>query len=133
MSTYSPSDFIGQGVTFPIQLDANGTCKTQSGWELIKSSLSILFAFHVGTRFMLGEFGGNLENLLEEPNSPTLENMAKAILIQQVEQWEKRVKVSEVILYPLLPSGYEIHLKLQIVNTETEELFIWPHYKNLIY
>ncbi len=133
MATYQTSDFIGVGLAFPLKLDANGTAQLITGWELIKSSLSILLAYQVGTRFMLGEYGSCLDNLLEEPNNPLLESLAKAIITQQVEQWEKRVKVSEVILIPTLPSGFDLHLKLQIVNTEQEELFIWPHYQTIIY
>lgn len=125
-------DFIGSGITFPIQLQ-NGKAVVDSGFNLIRASIKTILSFQVGTRFFLAEFGSRIEELLEEPNDEILRNLINTFVIDAVTKWEKRVSTISTSIDSISDEQINIQIIYQILNSNTVDNFIYPFYKNIIY
>lgn len=125
-------NFIGSGLTFPIQLE-NGKGKLFTGFELVRSSLRMILAWPYGHRFLLGEFGSRIEELLEEPNDEILKNILETFIIDAISDWEKRVEVISVDIQDKTATELTVNLTYRIVNTQSVDNFIFPFYRQIIY
>lgn len=119
-------DYIGKGIVFPITL-VNGKPQIEMGKELIKGSIRNILAFSIGTRFMLGEFGTRVEDLLEEPNTESLGDFINYILTEALDKWEKRIEVQSIEVSSTMTSCL-IQINYYIINAKTEDFLIWPFY-----
>jgi Bacteriophage baseplate protein W len=125
-------NFIGNGLIFPIAL-TNGKPPISTGFDLIRASITNILSFHLGNRFFLGEFGSQLDDLIEEPNDEVLQNTIKTFVVGAITTWEKRVKNISI---ELISNGVEqlsLSITYQVVNTNTTDNFIFPFYKEIIY
>ncbi len=128
------SKFIGSGLIFPIQLDNTGKAIIGSGGPLIISSISIILGTAMGTRYMLGEFGANMERLLQEPDDEVLKSLVKHYVKDAVTKWEKRVKVLDVTLNDKPDEGIILlNVTYQIIGTKLIDTFTFPYYSQIIY
>lgn len=125
-------DFIGKGLTFPIQL-VNGRPPIDSGFTLVRASIRTILAYQIGTRFFLAEFGSRMQDLLEEPNDEILENLINTFIIGAVTTWEKRVAQISSSIDHVDDRTIFVSITYQIQNTNTPDNFIWPFYKSLIH
>lgn len=124
-------DFIGKGITFPIVLE-NGKPKVESGFQLIRSSIAMILTWPYGTRFFLGEFGSRLEELLEEPNDEILKNLINVFVVDAINDWEKRVELLSVTILDIDYKTIHIGLRYKIINTQLQDNYIFPFYRQII-
>ncbi len=117
---------IGKGLTFPLVLE-NGKPPVISGPELIESSIRMIIQWKISERFFLGEFGSNLEGLLEEPNDTNLDNLLTHILPSAIKTWEPRVTISRIEFTREEAITY-LHLEYTIANTTQAYQFVYPLY-----
>lgn len=125
--------FIGKGLTFPIVLTSDGRPPIDGGITLIESSLRGIMSWALGTRFMLGEYGGILEKLLQEANSLTQQSLVKHFTSELISTWEKRVDELDASLISRGEGVLYIQLRYRIKNTKISGSFIFPYYSQLIY
>lgn len=125
-------DFIGNGLTFPIQL-TKGRGNLYSGFELIRSSIRNILAFKYGSRFFLAEFGSRLNDLMEEPNDEVLKNLILTFVIDAVTKWEKRVDQISATVDRTDTQSIDIRIIYKIKNSQTVDNFIYPFYRQIIY
>lgn len=125
-------DFIGKGLTFPINV-VNGRAPLESGFELIRSSIRVILAWAYGNRYFLGEFGSKLDELLEEPNDQILYNLINTFVIDAIEEWEKRIELRDVVIENSTQTKIEVRLYYKIINTQKEDNFVFPFYRQIIY
>lgn len=126
-------NFIGGGITLPIKL-VNGKPPIESGFDLIRASIRMILSWEFGTRFFLNEFGSELNSLLEEPNDHVLENLISTFVTDAVTRWENRVQLLDVqVQREESISKISITLTYRIVNTQREDTFVFPFYRNIIY
>lgn len=126
-------NFIGNGLIFPIQL-SKGKPILVSGFPLIEASIRTILSFTIGNRFMLGEFGSLLEELIEEPNDEILENLINTYVIDAVKQWEQRVvQISVQLINDRDTGSINLSITYQVVNSSSPQNFIYPFYTNIIY
>lgn len=125
-------DFIGSGIIFPIQLQ-NGRAVIQSGFELIRASIKTIVQWPEGQRFMLAEFGSRIERLLEEPNDETLKQIIYTFIVDPINQWEKRIALTSATITDVSSEKVNISLRYRILNSQTEDSFIFPFYRQIIY
>lgn len=125
-------NFIGKGLVFPISL-VNGKPPISGGKELIESSLRDILAWVLGTRYFLGEYGGKMEYLLQEPDNGVSAALMRYYSAGLIKQWEKRV--SNVGLKIVKRGEGVMHIKLEyrITNTQITGSFIYPYYSQLIF
>jgi phage baseplate assembly protein W len=125
-------DFIGSGISFPIQLN-NGKVVVSSGFELIRSSILMILGWPVGTRFYLSEFGSKLEDLLEEPNDDILKQIIYTFVVDPITVWEKRITLVDVSLEDVTQTKLNLRMTYRILNSQTTDTFVFPFYRNIVY
>lgn len=126
-------DFIGNGLTFPIQL-VKGRANIDTGFNLIRASIKTILAFTIGTRYFLGEFGSRLEELLEEPNDEILHNLINTFVVDAVTTWEKRISTISTSIDSIDQKGIvNVKITYQVINSNTTDNFIYPFYTQIIY
>lgn len=125
-------DFIGQGLTFPINLQ-NGKPSIDSGFNLIRASIRNILAFEYGTRYFLAEFGSRLNELLEEPNDEILWNTINTFIVDAITTWEKRVSTISTQIVSSSPEKVEVSILYRVNNSQTVDNFIYPFYRQIIY
>ena len=126
------ANFIGKGITFPIKLD-KGKPPIEGGKKLVEASLRDILAWVLGTRFFLGEYGGKLEYLLQEPDTAVSAALLRYYSVALINTWEKRVENIKVRIVRREPGKMLIRLEYKISNTQISGAFIYPYYSQLIY
>lgn len=127
------NNFIGKGLTFPIELNSSGRPDIKGGVDLLKSAITDILSWTVGTRFMLGEYGTRLEQLLQEPNDLVTQSLVKHFTVEVISKWEKRLEVLEVKTINQTDYLLHIYIKYKVKNTKEEGSFIFPYYSQLIH
>lgn len=122
--------FIGQGIVFPLVL-SNGKTPIVSGFELIRSSIRMILGWPNGTRYYLAEFGSRLEELLEEPNDEVLKAVVRTFVIDAITDWEKRIYLVSSEIVNVTPTRVDIQLTYRVVNSQTEDTYIFPFYRKI--
>lgn len=122
----SPSTLIGSGIIFPLNINDQGKPNLDTGWPLLKSSINNILAFIIGTRYFLGEFGANPEDLLEEPNDEISQVVLEHRLNSQLPYWDQRIVVNFIQVDR--PSDTEVNLIISIglKDTDLSEIFVVP-------
>lgn len=123
-------NFIGSGLTFPIEL-TNGRGVIKTGFDLIRSSIKVIVGWPEGRRFFLAEFGSRLERLVEEPNDDILKQIIYTFIVDPINFWEKRIALIDATIADVDDTRIEIHLRYRILNSQTEDSFIFPFYRKI--
>ena len=127
------NNYLGSGITFPIQLNSNGGTDFIQANALIRSSILAILSWPMRTRFFTGSFGCRLWELVEEPNDDITNSLAVTFITEALERWEKRISILDVTLNRVSFDRIDIQIRYLINNTRTEESFIYPFYKELNY
>lgn len=123
--------FIGSGIIFPIKLNNQGRPDWVNNIDLIKSSIAMIVNWPKYTRFFNENFGARLDELIEEPNDSITRSLARSFLKDALERDEKRIIVSDVIITGYNQEKVMISVKFSIRNSDIEDTFIFPYYKNI--
>lgn len=90
------TQYIGSGMLYPIQITKNKEGKT--GWypvsgdpDLIVENLQSIFSYQLGQRFRQEEFGTQIWNYLEEPNTTIQAFMIDKGIREALSNWEDRL------------------------------------------
>lgn len=89
-----------RGLVIPIAKWSGGYFSTRTTKDLIKSSIRMILLTRLGERVMLPEFGSRLHELVFEPMSDVLAQLAKAYVIEAIQRWEPRVILQKVTIVP---------------------------------
>ncbi len=123
--------FIGQGLTFPINLNVSGRPDIKGGKELLESSMRAIMCWTLGTRYFLGEWGGKLEKLIQEPNDLVTQALVKHYVIDVISTWEKRLEILDSNLIARSDYRLDIQVIYRVKNTKITDSFIFPYYSQL--
>ena len=100
MNDLNPPSYIGQGLTFPMRVDANGSIALSSGHHDIEKAMRVILSTAIGERPMRPAFGCGIWDLLFEPiNANTLGLMEDAVR-EAMSRWEPRADVTAVEVGP---------------------------------
>lgn len=121
---------LGQGLSFPIQVNDKGGISLTSGIDLLRCSIKIIISWVLGTKLMNGQFGSNLLLLIEEPNDDILQHQVDYAITNAIELWETRVNLLDTTINQT-DDGINISLSYQIVGTNIVDSFIYPYYKTV--
>ena len=125
-------NFIGRGITFPFNL-VHGRIPIETGFELLKASIINILTWQYGTRFMLNQFGAELDELLEEPNDMVLQTVIEHFVVEAISTWERRVDIVEVKMMRPRPEALHLYLTCRVKNSKDEFSFVFPFYEKIIY
>lgn len=126
------TQFTGSGITFPFVV-SNGKVPIESDLKLIRSSIKAILGWNDKTRFFLHEYICPLSKLLEEPNDSIVANLASIFIRDSLERFEKRIQIINIEQHSVSSEKLEMNLRYIIKNTQTEDSFIYPFYRKIIY
>ena len=127
--------FIGSGIVFPIELTSDGRPPIISDIRLINQSIMTILNWPYAHRYFNERFGCRVFELLEEPNDDIAKTLLSHFITESLNIWEKRIKINNNGISILRFDNIKVEIKLKyMVNaTKSEETFIFPFYKEIIY
>lgn len=103
MSTQDPSplagtdpSFVGQGFSWPLEVDHRGAIRLAHGPEDIDRSIRVVLLTAPGERVMRPQFGCRIWDLMFEPVTPNLLGLIAEAVRDALAQWEPRIEVEDV-------------------------------------
>lgn len=124
------SDFIGQGLRFPMAVDHTGAIAWSSGPDAIDRSIRVILSTAKGERPMRPAFGCAIWDLLFAPvNDNSLGLMAQAAR-DALGQWEPRADVEAVRVTPDVvdASLVLIAVDYRVKATNDRRNLVYPFY-----
>lgn len=130
MRELSPPSYIGQGLSFPMRVDANGSIALSSGYQDIEKAMRVILSTAIGERPMRPAFGCAIWDLLFEPiNANTIGLMEDAVR-EAMSRWEPRADIDGVTVTPD-PAGrgsVTIDIAYTVRSTNDRRNLVHPFY-----
>lgn len=129
------ADFLGKGLRFPFAFQrrsggAQVSTITSMDHAHIHESILQILDTRPGERFMNPEFGSHVRDLVFEPNGSVLRGLLRHYIIDDVEQWEKRVVVTDVSFdessEAVDSNTLYIRISYRLIDTQVEGNLVWP-------
>lgn len=105
------SNFYGQGLALPVQIDPSGAVAWSAGEDNIRQSIRIILGTQFGERVMRPTFGCNLKSLAFAPNNQQTAALARQHVLDGLQKWEPRIIVNSV---SVTNSGQDARLLIDI-------------------
>ena len=100
----------------------DGDINDMEGIEAIKNSLTNIFKTIPLSRRMLPTFASGLFHLLFEPIDDTTAKSIGRVLLDNIEEWETRIQVKNLNVYPNEDDNrYDITLSFIVINEGSSE------------
>lgn len=125
------TNFVGNGIIFPIEINKSGAPVISTGFKLVNSSIKIILGWPLGSRIFLSGFGSILDSLLEEPNDDLLRGLAEYFIFESLTLWEKRIEVTDVVVTREEPQKLFAQISYRLKGTDLEETMVYPFYNNI--
>ena len=90
------TDFIGQGVAYPLRFDERGRLSLVGGSANVERAIALIIGTAYGERPMRPEFGCGIHSLVFETPSPELSTQIQAQVTASLKRWEPRIDVVTV-------------------------------------
>jgi len=122
--------FLGTGWSFPPEFSkVSKGVKMISDEEDIKNSLEVLLSTRIGERIMQPGYGCNLDEMMFEPLTISLQTYIKDIVFTAIYYYEPRINPEEVKLTSTGKDGLilvEVSYMIRSVNTRHN--IVYPFY-----
>ena len=124
-------EFIGQGLNWPLQLNAQGGVAMAQGQMEIEQSIRIILETIPGERVMRPEFGCRVWELMFAPRNAATEAQLIEYVRDALRMWEPRIVVLAVEI--VRNTSYDdsvilTDVRYQIKNTHDERSIVYPFY-----
>lgn len=122
--------FLGNGWTFPPQLEADGVPSMVAYEEDIRQSILIILGTNPGERVMRPDFGAGLNTFVFEPVNTTTMALVKTRVQEALVDWEPRIDVEEVNVTtdPAERNKLLIGVIYRVRATNTLHNLVYPFY-----
>lgn len=129
-SRQDPSDFVGRGFRWPLDVDHTGAIAMTNGAEDLDRSIALILMTAPGERLMRPEFGCRIWELLFEPITINLLGRINAYVRQALEMWEPRVRVDDVVAQPTddYSSLVDVQVVYTVLATNDRRNLVYPFY-----
>lgn len=122
-------EYIGQGLTFPLNVNSRGHLALTTGSENIDQSIQVILETMPGERVMRPYFGCRIWELLFAPNNAETRAMAAHYVKQALAFWEPRIEVQQVLVESANDSGaLQVVISYVIKNTHDPRSIIYPFF-----
>jgi uncharacterized protein len=124
--------YLGTGWSFPPTFDRSSrSVELVSAGDDIWQSLYILLATSLGERVLQPSYGCNLQELLFETLSPTVDSNIKEIIRTAILYHEPRIKLDrlDLSLNDQLQGVVNIAIDYTILSTNSRFSFVYPFYQ----
>ena len=124
------SDFLGVGITFPMELDELGKVKMSRYEEAVRQSVWIILGTAPGERLMRPDFGCGIHNLVFAPNSAATIGKVVSEVTSALIEWEPRIDVLDVNAAPddNQANLLLIQISYQVRTTNNRFNLVYPFY-----
>ncbi|MDJ0703919.1 MAG: GPW/gp25 family protein [Leptolyngbyaceae cyanobacterium MO_188.B28] len=98
-----PSDlerYIGQGITFPTQINTQGGLQLSSSFTNIEESIYLILRTNIGERVYRPDFGSRLAELVFAPLNPQTLLLIRLYVEEALNLWEPRITLDEILTDP---------------------------------
>lgn len=126
----STKEFLGQGLSFPLQVNPKGELALVTGTTDIEQSIAIILGTMPGERVMRPEFGCRAWELVFAPNDAATHSLITYYVEEALKFWEPRINVLEVeaINDPQEPGILLVEIKYDIKSTHDTRSIVYPFY-----
>nr|WP_042378560.1 GPW/gp25 family protein [Streptacidiphilus melanogenes] len=94
------TDFVGSGWSFPFAIEPSGAVAMASGTAKLEQAMRLILETYPGERPMRPRFGSTLRDYVFDSASVHKAAEIADVVRDAIEQWEPRVDVAEVQVYP---------------------------------
>ena len=122
--------FLGTGWSFPPEFSrARRGVKMISDETDIENSLEVLLATRIGERIMQPEYGCNLNEMMFEPLTLSLQTYIRDLVFTAIYYYEPRISPEEVTLTATEEEGLIlVSIDYVIRSTNTRHNIVYPFY-----
>ncbi len=122
--------YLGQGLAFPLRVNARGQIALVSGAQDIEESIRIILGTRPGERVMRPEFGCHALDLLFEPRNAATENLMRQYVLDALRLWEPRIEVQgvSVLTDSDLDGALFVEIRYTIRATHNERSIVYPFF-----
>jgi phage baseplate assembly protein W len=99
--------------------DANGAIRYPTLEQSVRDSIRIILTTRPGEQLMTPQFGAGLQNFLDEGNTIAVRRRIQGVIIDSLQQYEKRISVDAVEVAPIerAPSEIQVQIHYRILRT----------------
>ncbi|GAA1942456.1 GPW/gp25 family protein [Kitasatospora viridis] len=124
------ADFIGTGWAFPFAVEPAGGVAMVSGEARLEQAMALILRTYPGERPMRPLFGSTLRDYVFDGASAEKTAEIAAVVRDAIEQWEPRVTVTDVAVYP---DGERsgllyIDIRYEVPGTNSPRNLVFPFY-----
>jgi hypothetical protein len=119
----SSADLLGQGISFPPRVGADGRVAWSSGETNVRDAIRVILLTSQGERMRLPNFGAGLSRFLYEPNTVATRHLLQDRIVRALAQWEPRIAVQSVQVDadPTDPQAAIATVTYQLIATQSSE------------
>jgi phage baseplate assembly protein W len=123
-------EYIGQGLTFPLQISQQGGFALAHGVNDIEQAVRIILGTSPGERVMRPEFGCRIHELVFAPNNATTRRLLAYYVEEALDRWEPRITIREInaTTDPARDGALLVEIKYEIKDTHDERSIVYPFY-----
>ncbi|WP_329215715.1 GPW/gp25 family protein [Streptomyces sp. NBC_01485] len=124
------TDFTGTGWSFPFAFEPTGAPAMASGTAKLEQSMRLILETYPGERPMRPRFGSTLRDYIFDGAGVHKAAEIADVVKDAIEQWEPRVDVAEVDVYPdeEQPGLLYIDIRYVVPGTNSPRNLVFPFY-----
>ncbi|MFD8721249.1 GPW/gp25 family protein [Streptomyces sp. NPDC048291] len=124
------TDFTGTGWSFPFGFEPTGAPTMVSGTAKLEQSMRLILETYPGERPMRPRFGSTLRDYIFDGAGVHKAAEIADVVKDAIEQWEPRVDVAEVDVYPdeEQPGLLYIDIRYVVPGTNSPRNLVFPFY-----
>jgi phage baseplate assembly protein W len=129
MTEADDKSFLGQGWSFPAELNKTGDIALAADVEDIQQAIMIILGTAQGERLMRPDFGAGLQALVFEPINTTTMALVRHRVEEALISWEPRIDRITVQVTADPPQGrLMIEIRYRVRTTNTFYNLVYPFY-----
>lgn len=123
-------DFLGQGIGFPLAVDAYGTLDVASHEDSVSQAIQLVLGTAEGERVMRPDFGCRIHDLVFHPVSANTCASVTLAVRDALTKWEHRIDDLEVLSYPApdRENTILIDINYRVRRTNAIRNLVYPFY-----
>jgi phage baseplate assembly protein W len=131
-SAATPTDFIGSGWAFPLQVNARGGMALARGGQDVDQAIRLILSTPIGERRMRPRFGCGVHDLTFATNDPATHGLIRYHVLQALALWEPRIEVTEDAVHVRTdadePSRVLVDIDYTLRATNERRNLVYPFY-----
>ncbi|MCE1255343.1 MAG: GPW/gp25 family protein [Anaerolineae bacterium] len=122
--------FLGNGLSFPIRMNARGEISLVTGSEDINQSIRIILGTRPGERVMRPTFGCRAYELIYEPINAATYSQLQEFIYEALQMWEPRIELRNVAVSVDSGNGSALlaEIEYEIKATHDVRSIVYPFY-----